>query len=430
MAVEILESSLVLPREETPKNGLWVSNIDLVAARGYTPTIYVYRSHGGPGSFSPEVLKAALAKALVVFYPLAGRLGFDRTGRVEISCTGEGARFITARSDSYTVDDFKDFAPTAEMRQKFVPAVDSADPPCIMLMLQATSLKCGGVVLGFAIHHLAFDGRGAALFIQTFSAIARGDSAAIATLPLPFLDRTILRARSPPSVLFDHRDCSSKVFQSGSPSPCVTANLKLSKDYLSILKRCCGAARVSTFRAIVAHIWRCTCIARGLASDAETQLFLPVDVRSRVKPPLPLNYMGNAGFRTKAVAKVGELVSNTLGFGAERVQTAIERVNDGYVKSFVDYLESVDLESLSKRGGMPNTSLCAISWLGMPMYDADFGWGEPEVMSRAQMYGSGFVYIMGGTDKDGEISVVIGLETDSMQRFKKIFYEEPSVVVA
>ncbi|KAJ4813683.1 HXXXD-type acyl-transferase family protein [Rhynchospora pubera] len=126
--VEITQSTIVTPSEETPKHKIWLSNLDVVAARGYTPTIYVYPSTGRKDFFPVDALKAALAKALVVFYPLAGRLNRDpETGRPEIDCTGEGVIFFTASLDA-TLYDFKDFAPSEEMRKKLVPVARLRGP--------------------------------------------------------------------------------------------------------------------------------------------------------------------------------------------------------------------------------------------------------------------------------------------------------------
>ncbi|XP_078150108.1 putrescine hydroxycinnamoyltransferase 1-like [Carex rostrata] len=140
---EITQSTLVTPSEETPKHNIWLSNLDIIAARHYIPTIYMYPSIGVKDFFPVEAMKAALAKALVIFYPLAGRLSRNpETGRPEINCMGEGVNFYTAELDA-TLHDFTDFAPSVEMRKKFVPVIESADPPCVLMVLQMTRLRCG-----------------------------------------------------------------------------------------------------------------------------------------------------------------------------------------------------------------------------------------------------------------------------------------------
>ena len=149
MAVETLESCMVKPSDAattTPMHVVWLSNLDLLVARSHTPTVYVYRrpSPDVPGFFSPDVLKAALSKALVPFYPLAGRLAQDGAGRPEIHCTGEGALLVTARADA-TLQDLAaagGFAPSDELRQMLVPsAADGEDRAGILAMFQVTSRR-------------------------------------------------------------------------------------------------------------------------------------------------------------------------------------------------------------------------------------------------------------------------------------------------
>ena len=144
MAVEILESCMVTPSEAaTPKHGVWLSNLDLLVARSHTPTVYVYRPSSGPAFFSPDVLKAALSKVLVPFYPLSGRLGRDGAGRPEIHCTGDGVLFVTARADA-TLQDLGGFVPSDELRRMLVPSVDGGDDRAgILAMFQVTPpLRC------------------------------------------------------------------------------------------------------------------------------------------------------------------------------------------------------------------------------------------------------------------------------------------------
>ena len=138
VVVEVVETGLVPPSEETPKGRLWLSNLDIpLASRHHTPLIYVYRPNGDPDSFNVETLRAALSRALVPFYPIAGRLVKGQDGRFEINCTGEGVMFVVARCES-SAGEFGEFVPSAEMRELFVPAVP-VKLPTILFMVQVSA---------------------------------------------------------------------------------------------------------------------------------------------------------------------------------------------------------------------------------------------------------------------------------------------------
>ncbi|KAI9089517.1 hypothetical protein K1719_029122 [Acacia pycnantha] len=128
MAINVKESTIVRPAAETPRTALWNSNVDLVVPNFHTPSVYFYEptmasaAAGTSSFFDAKVLKEALSKVLVPFYPMAGRLRRDDDGRVEIDCNGEGVLFVEAETDR-VIDDFGDFAPTLELRQ-LIPAVD------------------------------------------------------------------------------------------------------------------------------------------------------------------------------------------------------------------------------------------------------------------------------------------------------------------
>ncbi|XP_020266556.1 putrescine hydroxycinnamoyltransferase 1-like, partial [Asparagus officinalis] len=144
--MEVIESGMVVPSVETPKHRVWLSNFDTThVGRGHVPTIYHYRPTGL--STDVETLKAALSKALVPYYPLAGRLEVGEDGRAEINCNGEGVLFTVVRLES-SVEEFGGFAPSQEMRQALVPTVDSSLPPCLLMMAQVTFLKGGDIIVG------------------------------------------------------------------------------------------------------------------------------------------------------------------------------------------------------------------------------------------------------------------------------------------
>ncbi|KAH0458937.1 hypothetical protein IEQ34_011751 [Dendrobium chrysotoxum] len=426
--IEILEKGLVIPSEETPAEEIWLSNLDLLVARAHTPTVYFYRRPlDDAGFFSPEGLKAALARTLVPFYPLAGRLVSGADGRLCIRCTAEGALFVVARSEA-SVDDFGDFAPSDEIRQLLVPFVDSADevdPP--LVMFQLTFFRCGGVCLGAAVHHTAADGLGALHFVNSWARITHTNS----HIPIPpTINRTLLRARSPPSITSSHIEYSqSNLPPSSTHPPFTSAILKLSNHNLSLIKTSPTYNNpkrpLSTFKAVVSHIWRSACKARGLEPSIPTRLYMTADARSRLRPPLPASYLGNAIFRVSAEATAREISD----FGAAaKIDVATKRIDDEFVRSLIDYLEEKVDEVGVRKGGwvMPETDLWVISWLGLPIYEADFGWGKPIYMGRACLQFGGLVYIVPSSPEEAEggLSVLIAMEEENMERFKKVFYEE------
>uniref|UniRef100_A0ACD5XFW3 Uncharacterized protein n=1 Tax=Avena sativa TaxID=4498 RepID=A0ACD5XFW3_AVESA len=365
--VKVVESRLVTPSEETPRKGLWLSPLDLsLANRGHTPLVYLYRSRAAVKDdifFDVARLTAAMARALVSFYPLAGRLGVDGDGRLQVDCAEaeQGVPFVVAHSH-LTVDHFSNFKPSPELRRLFVPCLD--DSPSVVCAIQVTFMRCGGVALGVAVHHAVVDGISTFHFLGTWSDFSSRDRdcPAVAALELPCHDRSLLRPRSPPVV---HHDALSVFFPELSPSEnemsdvVVNEIFVISKDQVAALnKRACtsgsdGAA--STFCTLSAHVWRCLCAARRLPPDATTRLTFPANVRRSLRPPLPDSYFGNGIIVLGSTGKVRDIIApesseEPLASVAGRVRRAIRRMDSELVRSAMDYLELQMADSLPAPG--------------------------------------------------------------------------------
>ncbi|VFQ87269.1 unnamed protein product [Cuscuta campestris] len=431
MKINVKESTLVGPAEETPRRSLWNSNVDLVVPNFHTPSVYFYRRPPAAADFfDAGRLRAALARALVPFYPMAGRLKRDEDGRVEIDCNGAGVLLVVAESDG-AVEDYGDFAPTLELR-RLIPAVDysqgiSSYP---LLVLQVTHFKCGGVSLGVGMQHHVADGASGLHFINTWSDMARGLDM---TLP-PFIDRTVLKSRDPPRPEFHHIEyqppptLNTSFENKNVVSETVVSIFKLTKDQISALKansiEDANEIAYSSYEMLSGHVWRCVCKARGLDKGQETKLYIATDGRTRLRPPLPSGYFGNVIFTATPIATSGDLETKPAWFGARKIHDALARMDDRYLRSALDYLEmQPDLKALVRGAHTfkcPNLGIT--SWARLPIHDADFGWGRPIFMGPGGIAYEGLSFILPSPTNDGSLSVAISLQMEHMKIFKELLY--------
>ncbi|XVF48387.1 hypothetical protein PTKIN_Ptkin03bG0186400 [Pterospermum kingtungense] len=222
-----------------------------------------------------------------------------------------------------------------------------------LVISQVTSFKCGRVCLGVGIHHTLADGTSVFTFINTWSEIARGLSHASVA---PLIDRTLLRARVPPTPSFHHveNDPSPSLktssnslteSQSSHPKPLSVSTFKITKDQIYTLKAKSvnneKPTKYSIHNIVAAYIWRCATKARGPLDDQPTKLYIPTNGRSGLRPSLPSGYLGNALFTTASIALSGDLLSESFTNTIDRVEKAVERMDDEYLRSALDYLENM-----------------------------------------------------------------------------------------
>nr|AGW27210.1 rosmarinic acid synthase 5 [Salvia miltiorrhiza] len=427
MRMNVKESTMVRPMAETPSGSLWLSNLDIQIYGNYHGrTVALYRSNGAANFFDVGLLKAALGRVLVDFYPYAGRLEKADDGRLQVNCNAEGVLFVEAECDA-AVDDLGDFGARAP-DLSLVPKVDysrgiSTFP---LLLLQLTRFKCGSISMGVANDHHISDGTSALHFISTWSDAARGLKAA--AVP-PVLDRRLLSARRPPRPQFPHDE-----FQ---PSPPLTTPLpntdtshstfKLTPAHLRALKQRCKSG-YTTYEAVIGHVWRCVCAARRLPTHQQTKLLFSVNGRPRLRPPLPPGFFGNVNFYTTSTALCGELVSNPVEFAVEKVHEAAAQMKDEYLRSAIDYLEvqppSMSTASRSHKSvRCPNLDIT--SWVQLSSFKPDFGWGKPVYVGPAAVQYEGKAYLLVDPESDGGWLLQITLLKPHMEAFHNLFYDIP-----
>ncbi|KAI7737038.1 hypothetical protein M8C21_007538 [Ambrosia artemisiifolia] len=397
MNVVVRESTMVRPAEETQAKNLWLSSLDLMAPSIHAQQVYFYRPNGAPNFFDTKVMKDALSKALVAFYPLGGRLKQGKDGRIEISCQGQGALFVEAECDGI-LDDFGD----------------------------VTHFRCGGVSLVVAFHYYVVDGTSAMHFTNTWSEITRG----LEITSPPFMDRTLLRAHDPLQPVFNHIEYhqDQKVNSLGQvpldETNTVCKMLKVTRKQLNLLKAKSkedgNTIRYSTFEILASHVWKCVCKSRRLREDVGTKAYILTNGRARLQPPLPPGYFGNVNFITTAIATAGEIQSQPIWYAASKIHDALVTMNNDYLKSPLDYLEQhLDQKPIVS---YKYTNIRIVSWGRLCIHDADFGWGRPVFMGPLRVRYEGMCFVLPSAIDDGNLSIIIRLEVEQMKLFSNLFY--------
>jgi shikimate O-hydroxycinnamoyltransferase len=282
-------------------------------------------------------------------------------------------------------------------------------------------------------HHVC-DGMSNAHFINTWSELCRGIHQ-ISSIPL--IDHTLLRARDPPTPQFQHVEYhpapamlpTTALSSESVPPPPATVVVdifKLTHADLDRLRSQLPAGddatrRLSTFVVVAAHVWRCACLARDLPPDQPTMMLSATSGRRRLQPPLPDGYFGNVIFTAAPVADVRDVTTGGGLAGA----AAVDRMDDAYCRSTLDYLElQPDVSALAREASTfhGGVNLGLTSWLRLPIHDADFGWGRPVFLGPGGVAHEGLAFVVPSADGDGSLSVSISLRGEHMDKFRKLIF--------
>jgi shikimate O-hydroxycinnamoyltransferase len=192
-------------------------------------------------------------------------------------------------------------------------------------------------------------------------------------------------------------------------------------------KICDSGHAYTRYETVAGHIWRCACKARELKDEQPTAIAVWVDSRNRMNPPLPRGYLGNAIVDVIATSHAGELMRKPLGYASRRIRQAIDKVTDTYVKSIIEFLRNQhDLTRFQAIKGplFGNPNVEVVSWLTLPIYGIDFGWGKEIYMGSGAHDCDGDSIVLQNPNGDGSLTVLLCLQVAHMDAFKRHFYED------
>ncbi|TKY73680.1 Omega-hydroxypalmitate O-feruloyl transferase [Spatholobus suberectus] len=417
------EPTRVQPAEETEKGPYFLSNLDQNIAVPVR-TVYCFKSASRGNEDAARVIKDALSKILVPYYPMAGTLIISSEGKLIVDNPGEGAVFVEAEANC-NIEEIRDLAkPHPDTLGKLVYNVPGARNILEMplMTVQVTRFKCGGFTLGLCMNHCMKDGLCAMEFVNAWSETARGLDLKIP----PFLNRTIIKARNPPKIEFQHnefeeiKDVSNtkKLYEEENmlyrsfffdPEKLDLLKKKATED--GVLKKC------STFEALSGFVWRARTAALSMQPDQQTKLLFAVDGRSRFVPPIPEGYFGNAIVLTNSLCKAGELLKNPLSFSVGLIRKAIDMVTDSYMRSAIDYFE------VTRARPSLTATLLITTWTRLSFHTTDFGWGEPLCSGPVTLPEKEVILFLSHGQERKSINVLLGLPSSAMEIFEVLMMQ-------
>ncbi|XP_028765260.1 omega-hydroxypalmitate O-feruloyl transferase-like [Neltuma alba] len=440
--IELVEKIVICPEESTPNKRMFLSNIDLTLV-AYQDSSSFFDPPSKQMSFSEicSKLYSALRQMLVHYDFMAGRLVPSSDGdRFEIDCNGAGIVVAAAKTDT-ELSEFGDMSVSNPRLKQLIgflleedEEIDLKDKP--LTSLQLTQFGCGSLALASHYNHCTLDGIAISDFEKNLAALTRGDSFRI----IPNADRTFLKARNPLKISDPHYEYSkttstnsNNVFTSRGTSGIritrprsITENkvhvLHLSAQQVSSFKKNAMMKQntlknISSFQVVAVRIWKARSFAMKMPEEEISTMLFPVEVRKWIVPELQEEgFAGNALVPGFARATVKELREEDDVSLIRKVKEGIERIDEEYVRSGIDWLE--------ENRGVPcsENSFSLVAWMKLGLEDQEFAWGRVKCATPLELK-PGLVMMLPATEGDGGLNICLDLPEDQMQEFCRIMLE-------
>uniref|UniRef100_A0A0D9WX91 Uncharacterized protein n=1 Tax=Leersia perrieri TaxID=77586 RepID=A0A0D9WX91_9ORYZ len=315
-----------------------------------------------------ETVRRALSQALVHYYPLAGRLAGDDDD-VHINCTGEGVTFVAA-SANCTVkeqmimcdhDYHKDAAMSAaglvkELLAEGYPmkGCDRGDP---LVMMQVTSFRCGGFIVGVTWNHGVADDRWRA------RPWAANPIRVVPVLPLQSDDQLV-----PPPCTFA---AYQALFQFP-PSHFPGSNITIPAGLIDRIRF--GEPSCTLFEAVTTVLWQCR--TRVVMSDPEAPAMIVFTVNSRKQMGIDDGYYGNCITLHTAIEKSGVVANACIMDLVGMIKRAKKQIPEHFKNGDNDTTMAIRDFSGGRAGSGYQNALLISCWRNISFEDVDFGSGK------------------------------------------------------
>ncbi|RCV35320.1 hypothetical protein SETIT_7G231500v2 [Setaria italica] len=426
--VTITAVTTVAPALPVQEHRLALSNLDLILPPIDVGVFFCYADPGG-SSGAATVLKAALAKTLVAYYPLAGEVVANAAGEPELLCSGRGVDVAEASAgDGTDMRDLRLGLPDESVEQ-LVPKKKAG-----VMAVQVTKFGCGGIVVGCTFDHRVCDAYSFNMFLVAWAAAARGGPAP----PAPSFRRSFLAPRQPAPPCTG--TLADRLFVPVSLAPALPDTAAANRIYrvsaadVAALQAAAGPGRTK-LEAFTAHLWGLHARAASRRRIGSCCMGVVVDGRTRLRggDGAMGTYFGNVLSIPYGVMGAGALRGAALADVAGDVHRWVAEAATGeHFRELVDWVEARRPEPTVARaylgrgeGGEGATACVVSSGMRLPIGEVDFGWGRPAFASYHFPWpgGAGYVMPMPSARGDGDWVVYVHVAPEVVEAME----EEPTV---
>ncbi|XP_006342478.1 uncharacterized acetyltransferase At3g50280-like [Solanum tuberosum] len=366
-------------------------------------------------------LKASLARTLDFFPPLVGRYSTTKNPNdntitsFSITCNNSGAEFTHAIAPELTVKEILESCYVPTIVHSLFPLNKVRNMQCVtkpLLGVQVTELV-DGYFIGCTMSHSLGDGTCFWHFFNSWSEITRGFEL---ISQFPALERWFPQNINPP-IYFPLELVDEKLYECIDMPILKERIFHLSKENVCKLKAKANSEMdtksISSLQAFLAHLWRSVTRCNCVNANEEVTLNIIVGTRTRLNPPLPQEYWGNAVILKSIKVKAGELLENQLGFSALQINKVVVSQNyEEVIDSYKGWVEKPVM--FSKKLLLMANKLSISSSPKFSVYSCDFGWGKPVgVRSGMANKGDGKVTLFPGVE-EGSVDIEVCLLTSTL----------------
>ncbi|KAB2081295.1 hypothetical protein ES319_A05G121900v1 [Gossypium barbadense] len=411
----------VLPLQQ---HWLPLSNLDLLLPPVDVGVFFCYKKPEGSivsFTYMASVLKNAMTQALVSYYAFAGEVVANTVGEPELLCNNRGVDFVEAYAD-VELRDLDLHNPDESIEGKLVPEKKHG-----VLSVQATELRCGGIVVACTFDHRIADAYSANMFLVSWAEMARSKSISL----LPSFRRSLVNPRRPgcidPSLDHMYVPISSlpPPKQHYQPTdPLISRIYYITSEQLDELQSlaCTNGYKRTKLESFSAFLWKMIAVLAAQDGFKSTKMGIVVDGRARLgegdeeKASSMSCYFGNVLSIPFGGQRVSELMEKPLWWVANQVHDFLEQaVTKEHFLGLIDWVEAhrpePALAKIYSNGSEEGPAFVVSSGQRFPVSKVDFGWGKPVFGSYHFPWGgdSGYVMPMPSPAREGDWVVYMHL---------------------